>query len=310
MGLIKNKKGIFFTALAIVLLSLFVLSYTFYSGVQQRKTIHQRIETMQNFMDSLEEDIPRKLYVSGFRIIFLFEKEIVETGNYITDLDTKFSELIISGTLNGDPMEIMNQATISDIEQFIQEDANKKNIDITMSNSVVSISQDDPWNVKISLTSDFHMSDKAGLASWDKSDWVIDAYVPIEGFEDPLYLLGYPGGPTPNIIKEIVKSNIDSPPFDSAELNAFALDSTYIFNPLAPSFLNRLQGSSTADLKAGIESAVHIPSYGPAPSYGSVIDYLFFDNSGISSCSISGTPSWFILDSLHRSYYGIDCAGN
>ena len=71
-----------------------------------------------------------------------------------------------------------------------------------------------------------------------------------------------------------------------------------------------MQGSSTADLKAGIESAVHIPSYGPAPSYGSVIDYLFFDNSGISSCSVSGTPSWFILDSLHRSYYGIDCAGN
>ena len=119
-------------------------------------------------------------------------------------------------------------------------------------------------------------------------------------------MLGYPGGPTPNIIKEIVKSNIDSPPFDLAELNTFALDSTYIFNPDAPSFLNRLQGSSTADLKAGIESAVHIPSYGPAPSYGSVIDYLFFDNNDgdFPPGVIPGTPSWFILDNSHRNYYG------
>ena len=72
-----NKKGFFFTGIAILLLSLFLASYTFYDDVQDRKSVQKRVETMNSFMFSIEKDLERQVYVSGFRTILVMEKEIV-----------------------------------------------------------------------------------------------------------------------------------------------------------------------------------------------------------------------------------------
>ena len=45
-----NKKAIFFTLLVIVMLSLFLISYIFYSVVKSREALNKRIETMNNFV--------------------------------------------------------------------------------------------------------------------------------------------------------------------------------------------------------------------------------------------------------------------
>ena len=78
MVLIRNKRGIFFTTLVIVMFSLFIITLTFYSQVQERETIQKRVSTLNNFVFSVEKDIPRQLKATGFRIIFLFEKRIAE----------------------------------------------------------------------------------------------------------------------------------------------------------------------------------------------------------------------------------------
>ena len=95
-----KKKGVVFTLIAILIISLFLVSFISFSGYRERKTIEKRVETLNNYVLSLEQDMQRKLYISGYRIIFIFEKEIAETGTYTSGFDAKFDELFFSGTFD------------------------------------------------------------------------------------------------------------------------------------------------------------------------------------------------------------------
>ena len=52
MGLIKlsDKRAMFFTILTIAIISLFFVSYTFYSAIKDRNPVSKRIETLNNFV--------------------------------------------------------------------------------------------------------------------------------------------------------------------------------------------------------------------------------------------------------------------
>ena len=82
MALKNNKKGMFFTLFVIIVLSLLVLTVTFLSFVEERKIVKDRITTLNSFVFSVEEDIPRKVYTTAFRIIFLLEKP--SSNSYIS----------------------------------------------------------------------------------------------------------------------------------------------------------------------------------------------------------------------------------
>ncbi|MBI2047114.1 hypothetical protein HYT26_03055 [Candidatus Pacearchaeota archaeon] len=69
----KCKKGQVFTLFAIALIILFFVSYDVYSIVQDRYAVRTRISTMDNFLFSLEKNLERQVYTSGFRILFLAE---------------------------------------------------------------------------------------------------------------------------------------------------------------------------------------------------------------------------------------------
>ncbi|MDP2926224.1 MAG: hypothetical protein Q8N99_07645, partial [Nanoarchaeota archaeon] len=166
-----NKKGIFFTILAIALLSLFAVSYSIYSFAQNREGVDKRIKTLNNFVSSLEEDIPRKLYISGYRIIFIFERKIIEDVDYIDDLDGKFTEAFEEGTIDGIDYHtgegefgtLLQGATFNDIVEKINEKAKSLNVEVEFKNPRITITQSDPWNVKVILNSKLIIKDKGGL---------------------------------------------------------------------------------------------------------------------------------------------------
>ena len=51
-----QKKGIFFTLAALILVSLLFITYTFYTEINKTKSVRQRVETMNTFLVSLEEE--------------------------------------------------------------------------------------------------------------------------------------------------------------------------------------------------------------------------------------------------------------
>ena len=295
-----NKKGIFFTVLVIVILSLFLLSYTFLSLAEQRKLIQKRIETMNSFLFSVEEDLERQLFISGFRIIFLFEKHILEgrgqgANGYIADVNDSFNEAFYEGTIEGYIDEeitlLMTGVTFSNITYNINKKASKINVEIDLLKPLIEITQEDPWNVKITFTSNLIMQDLAGLASWNRTQIVV-TYIPIQGFEDPIYPLE-----TSNIANTIIINRTPYTNFDSDDdLTDHAENTYYINNTDAPSFLDRLEGNIAASSSCcGIESLA-VPKL-TSVSGISIVDHEYFSQPPTTGILCGGTlDPYFFMD--------------
>jgi len=184
--MVLNKKGLVLTLITITLLSIFAISYGAYNLIQDRSSVNKRISTLNNFVDSVEQDLPRQLFVSGYRSVFLFNKKILETGSYIDDVNDSLNEIFFYGTLNGVVQDLMNDATFAQIQSFLNNNANKINAEISLLNPSITLTQEDPWNLKFTLNTTLIITDIGGLASWNRSA-SIDSYIPIYDLEDPIY---------------------------------------------------------------------------------------------------------------------------
>jgi len=309
----RNKKGIIFTTLVVLILSLFVIAaYTSYSKVDERKSVQKRIDTMNSFVNSVEDNIPRQLRTSGFRIIFLFEKRIVEKGQYLSNVNSLFQEAFFGGTINGesnqDIQTVMDGAKFSDIKSLLQDKANGINANLDILDANITIIQEDPWNVKVILSSNIIINDNGNLASWNKTE-NITAIVPIQNFEDPLYIINTNG----LVINKIMKTNFLSfvSGSDISNLLVHAQNSYYINSTLGPSFLDRLEGKTSPNIY-GIESLVNLDklsSKGISTRDKSVVDYIYFSGANPAACNVIpvGMPFWFKLDNAHLSIYQVSC---
>lgn len=301
----KNKKAMVFTLIAIALLSLFLVSYGFYTIAEDRKTTNKRVGTLNNFVFSLEQDLPRQLYISGFRTIFLFEKRISESGEYITDFNSTFEECFFNGTIYDEYQELMDGVTFPGIINSINEKAANINADVNILNPKVSITQDNPWDIKINLQADLLVRDKSNLVSWNRS-FSVDSYVSIENFEDPLYIVNTNG---------LISNNINKTPYeffvqgsDISNLEEHVENSYYIASSTAPNFIDRLQGKNSLSPN-GIESLVYLPDLskqGITIKQKSVVDYIYFSEDNPVSYQILGMPAWFRLDNEHLDDYEVE----
>jgi hypothetical protein len=297
-----NRKGIFFTSMAIVIFILFLIAFTFYDQVQERKAIQKRIETMNSFLFSLEQDLQRQIYTSGFRTIFIFEKSISESGSYITNFNATLQEMFLNGSLYGVPQDLMLGATLSDIEDSIQNKADKINVDVNFRYQSFSLTQDSPWKVKVILVANLTMQDKNNLALWNKTETTI-AEIPIENFEDPLYTVN-----TGGIIINKINKTVYFPFVQNnnvANLSLHAQNFFYANSSDAPSFLYRLQGLTSASPQ-GIESIVNtqkLSQQGLIVEDKSVVDHIYFSSQNPATSQITGMPAWFKLDQGHVDFY-------
>jgi hypothetical protein len=304
-----NKKGVFFTLIAITLISFFLITYSIYSFSDKR------IETMNNFVLSVENDLPRKMFISGFRVVFVMEDYITTKGQYIGDTDFTiqesgnnqlsgftgtFGEVFFDGNLGTENYELMLGATFNDINNSINVNALPLNIQVAFENPSIIVRQDDPWNVNFSLDADLVIKDLSGLVNWNRHI-VIDSYIPVDNFDDPIYLIETNG---------LVSIEINQTPYNpinSGNLLAHAQGPYYIESSEAPNFIQRLQGDITEIDDYGIESIVNIPqltAQGISINGGSIVDHLYF-GSGSGGSQVGGMPGWFILDSGHTGTYGV-----
>ncbi len=297
---LRGKKAMFFTISVIIIIALLGASYIIYSNISDRESIQDRVSTMNNYLLSIEKDLSRQVYISGFRAIFVIEKEIAESGNFNEDVNASFKELFFNGTLNGNSQEVMEGATFSDIESFAASNAQKINTVLKLSNPEMQITQNDPWNVNIILTINIELSDAENIARWNKTE-TISSYIPIENFEDPVYALN---------TNNLVTNNITKTPFEVfnfSEFSVHALNSYYKASEYAPSFLDRLGGNLSPNPN-GIESFVNLQelsSQGFIITEKSCLDYAYFSSQNPPSSHITGMPSWFMIEDSRKADYNL-----
>jgi len=303
---IKNKKGQLFTLMAIAILFLLFTSYGLYSIVSKNSSVKTRVKTMDSFVSSMESDLERKIYISGFRIIFLAENSIAKSGNYLDDFNNFFENAIVNGSTNEEDSDILLGATISEIIVSVKEDGQKLGINVNLYDIEIDVGQEDPWHVAIYMNYTLNVTDETNLARWDKKE-NLKAYIPIKNFEDPLFLLNTGG---------LISRKFNSTVFEGEYVSGNNVDGLlshlnngyYTNNSNAPSFIKRLEGKNEADIN-GIESFVDLgklSTQGITVQDKSVVDYIYFSSLNPTSYGVQGMPSWFKIDDLHIDKYQVN----
>ena len=271
--------------------------------MQSREPINTRINSMESFLSSLERNIERQLFVFGFRTLFLAEDYITKTGNYIPDVTLLFNESFFNGSIFGESSDVLEGAKYSDIVNEINYYASKINVDVSFDAPSIEVTQDNPWEIKLIFSANLTMSDKSGLAMWQRQE-TVNSSIGIRGFEDPLYIVNTNAKIASKINKTIYEGIYVSGN-DVSNLLSHMQAGYYTSNTEAPSFLNRLSGNLTAD-KNGIESLVdlsRLSGQGITVSDKSVVDYIYFSASNPANKAVNGMPSWFKLDDAHLAKY-------
>ncbi|MCK5283739.1 MAG: hypothetical protein KAK00_10140 [Nanoarchaeota archaeon] len=310
----KNKKAAFFTIISIVLVTSLIFFYTSsqkYSLEEQSKVIEIRILTMDSFIEDIEHDIERGLYISSMRSLIGMAEFMTKNGSFIPGFPASFNEIMLNGTIKGSIINITENATFGNWTKKIVDIGKKLNIDVEFSDLYLTPFHEDPWNVKVNVFGRINLTDRKEVASWCR-DLNVTTTINIIDFEDPIYTVTSAG----KLINKVIKSNITDfvSGNDASNLITHANNSWYIASNFSPSFLMRFAGNLSPS-PHGIESVVNVdnlqiiaPEIYKASS--SSIDYIYLGNSSISNCKVNETKtniSWFRLDNNHLNIYEANC---
>jgi len=313
MKIKKNRRGVFFTFIAmfiVVLVVAVVSTRDSYRYRERSRAVTARIRTMNNFIDDFEKDLDREIYIGGYRSLLSMNAYIRQIEDYVEDFDAIFEEILVNGTANGTAMDLMNQetqgASIKSWLTRINDEAAEQNIVINLTVNDVLVIQENPWEVIIKFNSTVVIGDFKGLASWN-FDKIYEKEISIIGFEDPLFTVGT-YDEVISLINTTPISNLDfvTGGGDATNLNTHLLGNYYVNNSEAPSYLMRFEGNLSGS-PFGIESMIDITELDVPNPDKSVIDYIYFGTTNPTLyCNVSGMPSWFKIDEGHDELYEVD----
>lgn len=302
-----SKKGIFYTTAAIALTIVVIATYSSFSTNRlsdKMDVVQNRIETVNFFIKDVERDIGKGVTIATFRTLLSFNQFIATNGTFIDDIDERFRESFLNGTINKQQLSLMKDSTFTDWANKISAEADKVDINFNFTIKDVQINHTDPWTVAVGLNISLDIRDKRNTSHWVRDRYLVNS-LSIIGFEDPLYIVKSNGRVTNLVIKSnitqfVVNGNVQN-------LLRHTNDSWYISHNDSPSFLMRFEGN-LANSTYGIESLVNLGEFeaqGLALKDRSIVDYIYFGTGSTTNFRINNTPTWFKIDQGHLETYRV-----
>jgi len=307
MGIINQKKSIFYTATAIALAAIVFISYNAYSIYtlnNKMDVVQTRIESVNFFIKDVEKDLEKGFYIASFRTLLSLNQFIATNGSYIDNVSQRFTESFLNGTINNKMMTLMIASTFTDWANKIAIEADKTDILFSFTVNDVTLSQSSPWYVDIGLNLSLDIRDKRNTSYWIRDRNLINR-MSIIGFEDPTYIVGT-SGRVSNVITEtkvgqfVIGGN-------ASNLVIHANNSYYVAHNDSPSYLMRFEGIFNAS-PSGIESLVNVEelqAQGISALDRSIVDFIYFGTKATTDYRINNTPDWFKIDQEHLDFYGV-----
>ncbi|HLC49825.1 MAG TPA: hypothetical protein VJI97_00170 [Candidatus Nanoarchaeia archaeon] len=297
MGKIKmNKKGIFFTFIAITMMIVFIILFTQQPDLSLTRNsngVLVRISSIDDYIDDLEKSyLKTALQTSSYKAIFsLIEYE--KGGAYLADFNESFFEVASNGTIE-DPYgsgihvlidtitgkKIMENSTMENWTKSISDTASSTfNINTTIKINNITALQSNPWEIDITL--DANITVASNVAKWKKRS-MIQTSIPIEGLSDPYFLVNTNGA----YDNKIKKSSVIFNQWNISKAREHLRNGTYVHwqNSQAPSFIMRFTNSINPSECCGIESLVNPNKLAIPDNIESYTDYLFWTSAYSSRC--------------------------
>jgi len=312
--ILKDKRGVFYTILSIMFVSFAVFIVTQKTGdyryTDEMSIIQTRVYSMDAFLDDIEDDLQRELYITGYRSISSLVEYIISYGEFIDDIDFRFQEAFMNGTINNETIVLMVNNTFPDWLERVTNQGKKMGVFMNMTISNIQLYHVSPWFVNVSADFAFNITDMANTAKWNRT-LSLKSKIDIHGFEDPLYIINSLGRMTNFINNTSFEGNYTTgsgASFDPDNLLNHTLGSYYATHNDAPSFLMRFENNLSAS-PYGIESMVNLPelqSQGLDIYEKCVLDYIYWSGSSPTSYQVNKMPLWFRIDSSHITKYQVD----
>lgn len=302
-----KKKSMFYISAAIALTIVIMVTYSAYSSYRlndKMESIETRVQSVDFFIKNIEKDLDNGIYIAGFRTMLSFNQFITTNGTYIDNINSRFQESFLNGTIEQQPLSLMQGTTFTDWANKISAEADKIDIKFNFTVIDVKLNQSNPWDVDIGLNISLDVRDKKNTSYWIMNRYLITK-INIIGFEDPLYVVNSKG----RVTNAIIQTNITSFTVngDVTNLMLHANSSYYIAHNDSPSFLMRLQGD-LGNSSNGIESLVNLDKFQQQNIQlkdRSVVDYIYFGTGSTVDYRINETPEWFKIDSSHLAVYQV-----
>jgi len=303
----KSKKGIFYSIIAItLLLSLIYASEVSFQFTyrEQSSIIETRVNTMDNFVEDLGDDLEKGIHVAAFRAIVGMTNYVINSVGYIDDAEQRIEELFQYGTIYGNASFVMENNSFTDWTVKMQDQGEKIGINIDFQVDSLSMHHDTPWTIATEINVTATVTDIRAFAKWRRTYSVTSA-IPIDGFEDPAYIVQTGSGVLSKINRTIY-DGIYTSGNNTNNLQYHMNFSLYTENNLSPSFLMRFEGDFNAS-PFGIESLINKYDVGPyfaCPSGTSVVDSIYWGCRNFTTWDVNNMPTWFYLDNASAGGQG------
>ena len=319
MGLIRNKKGVVFTVLAIVIAVFFTL--TFSARIEKpidykTSLIEVRISVLNDYMKNFFDYANGVGAITGYSAFQGVIQDLnLPPKGYNPNLEAQYIRCIKTGNLT--PSKICPGMSNKTLTYYLDRIRNIANNELNLNSNYIinkiNITQTtDAFSIELIINLSLNIMDAYANLSDTR---IVTTIVSLEGLLDPLYLLNGTYNQT------IKKTNLKRREGDwnHTDFQQLYYNHEYRNYKNATSFINRIKGNFSPNV-FGIESFVNHTAPGVQGVYTSnhsMVDYFYWQDIrfrcrnpvevvNISSAIIS--PGGFQLDETHRLGFNISNA--
>jgi len=265
-----GKKAFFFTFLAMVLLTIFIVVFTYKPIDMPGTTIYSeqaQIRVLNEFsIDVKDVFLPRALWASTREAINKLNAEV--KNGPIDDFEFRMTELITEGKYMGVPVPEMENKTLYNYSNKMEQLAWRNfRIRTNISFYTVRVYQENPWSFSVSVENNI-LNNMSGITY--NLNGIIYANISIEGFDDPLFAAN-------GLARKIVQTQPAK--WNESTIIQQIQDGTFRYADSAPSFIMRMENTIGPSQCCGIVSLMN-SSFPDVPL--SYVDYNYF--SAVDFC--------------------------
>lgn len=306
MAIRHNKKGIFFTFIAILLIIVMMMIFkprTELSFNKDIPVVKTRITKINDFITDFEKVyLPNIIKTTSYRALTSLTYYMDKENKFLTDLQAAFNEVLLYGTIDGTQIDQITGETVMTDNTLINwtnriktiaKDTLNVDLDFTVTNT--DIYQTTPWLIDIDLTISYSVSSET--ANWTRNNILIKTKLGTDNLYDPLYYINTDGA----YKKKAIQTDIKFDEWSTANLKKFIKNETYFHwqNSNSSSFLMRFTNTFTSSPCCGIESAINPNKIEPKAQLESYLDYLFFNHTYKDQCSLLYNITGVFPEFLH-----------
>src|SRR3989344_6147257 len=192
----RRRKGIVYSLITLLLvmpIPPFPISYQEAAGsLDEVAALKIRGIEISNFADSVDQDVPRIFRITATRAIISAINEIDINGTALNNSQLQLIELMYNASIYNRSSQFMNASSLRDWADRMKQQGSRFGLNTNLTFVYLNVTPYDSFNLEFSMLLSVNATDADGIVSIYRT-YNQSFVMPLEGLEDPLYMLSTNG---------------------------------------------------------------------------------------------------------------------